>query len=251
MKKKYPDKYKLSKIIPQVKQGKDPLSTSSYRPISNLCTIGKLIETAFFDQVQLFKKNNIQTNPNQHGGRQGHSTTTCVVELLSSINKGIEDNKKVALLSIDLSAAYDLCDHSVLIQKFRIMKMGEDAVSWLTSFLSDRSQYVELNGSKSSPIQMKAKGAIQGGKSSGELFTIYIDDLPAQINNNKPETEKDDSNAQEFVDDVNVVVKAATEEELKIKLNLEYQALSRYLINHHMLVYEEKTQIMLINPQKS
>ena len=47
------------------------------------------------------------------------------------------------------------------------------------------------------------------------------------------------------------MVKAADEEKLKIKLNSEYQALSRYLINHKMVVNEEKTPIMLINPSKS
>ena len=47
----YPSIFKLTKIIPTLKQGKDPSHLSSYRPVSNISVVGKLIERAVMDQL--------------------------------------------------------------------------------------------------------------------------------------------------------------------------------------------------------
>ena len=123
------------------------MEAQSYRPVSNLCSIGKVIETAFFDQVKIFANQNRLINDRQHGGRAGHSTTTCMLELTNSIQEGLKNRQKVAVLAIDMTAAFDLCDHKVLAQKFRWNKMGNLAVSFLESFLKDRSFHTEIGNS--------------------------------------------------------------------------------------------------------
>ena len=246
----YPEMFKQTKIIPLAKAGKDPLDVKSYRPISNLCAIGKQLELAFFGQVTAFLTTTNQVNARHHGGRKGHSTTTCVVELLSSINEGINDKLKVGMIAVDMSAAFDLCNHGILLQKIRMLKLGDDALAWITSFLGDRYQFVEINGTRSELLKMGAQGVVQGGSSSCELFTIYINDLPNQINHQKTDLSKDDSNGQGYVDDFSIVAKAASEEALKVKMIEEYEAVSVYLENHLMVVNKEKTQVMFINPDK-
>ena len=77
----YPDRFKISKLIPLVKMKKDPLIAANYKPISNLSIIGKLYEEAMFDQTSKFIMASGQINKDQHGGRVSHSTTTCLVEL--------------------------------------------------------------------------------------------------------------------------------------------------------------------------
>ena len=74
--------------------------------------------------------------------------------------------------------------------------------------------------------------------------------MPAQINQKKSNNPKEDSTCEEFVDDASVVVKAKTENELMSKMVLEYEALSDYLTNHLMVVNKEKTQIMIMHPDK-
>ena len=49
---------------------------------------------------------------------------------------------------------------------------------------------------------------------------------------------------------MSVVAKAATEEALKLKMIKEYESLSQYLEDHLMVVNNDKTQIMFINPDK-
>ena len=91
---------------------------------------------------------------------------------------------------------------------------------------------------------------IQGGSSSGELFTIYVNDLPNQINDRKGIRKKEDSSGEEFVDGISVIAKAENEALLKVKMEKEYDATSQYLINHQMVVNKDKTQIMYIHPDK-
>ena len=123
--------------------GKDPKEAKSYRPVSNLCAIGKIIELAFFGQISKFLNSTKQINRNQHGGRKGHSTTTCVVELMSSITKGLNEKLKVGMVAVDLSAAFDLCDHQILLQKNILLKLRSQAVNSMKSFLEERYQFVK------------------------------------------------------------------------------------------------------------
>ena len=177
----YPSKFKVTKLIPQVKNGKDPLDASSYRPISNLCVLGKIFEELFFAQVTNFINETNQLNKDQHGGRSGHSTTTCLVELWEEAKKAVDRKEKVAILALDMSAAYDLCCHKILAQKCRLLKMGNEAVTWITHFLENRSQYVDLGGTCSAILRTGPNGVVQGGKSSGELFLYYMNQLPQQL----------------------------------------------------------------------
>ena len=121
----YPRIFKNTKIIPQLKPGKKTTLCESFRPVSNLCVIGKLLEKAVFGQIRRFITETNQINPDHHGGRSQHSTTTCIVEMMEKINEALEAKLKVALLAVDLSAAYDLCQHDIIIQKCRLLSMGK------------------------------------------------------------------------------------------------------------------------------
>ena len=105
----------------------------------------------------------------------------------------------------------------------------------------------QIGSSQLQVIKTGAKGVVQGGESSGELFTLYLNDLPGQVNEGKPATNVKHSQAEVYVDDVNVVTKATSDEALKQKLEQDYKALHSYLINHQMVVNTAKTQLMMIN----
>ena len=48
----------------------------------------------------------------------------------------LEEDKMVGVLFIDQPAAFDLCDHKILLQKLRLMGLDESALSWVGSYLS-------------------------------------------------------------------------------------------------------------------
>ena len=193
-------------------------------------------------------------NEDQHGGRKGHSTSTCILEILEEVNSANRAKLCTALLAVDLSAAYDLCDHKILIQKCRIMNMGKPTIKWLTDFLNARVQYVELNGETSEILSMGEQGVIQGSPSSGNLFTLYINQLPAQVKpklNTQQKKSKLDSCAKEYVDDLNTITKGKNMNMLKEKLVEDYYNLKVYLQNHRMIINPEKTKLMFTLPPKN
>ena len=171
----YPEVLKLTKIVPVQKEGKDPLLLNSYRPVCNISTIGKLLERAIMNQIQRHIDQYDLLNMNQHGGRKNHSTITCLGETLEESIKAHEGKLHTALVAVDLSAAYDLCDHQILLEQCRVhLNLDSGSLRWLGSFLSERSQIVQILGMRSTPPRSGQQGVVQGGPSSGLLFNIYV-----------------------------------------------------------------------------
>ena len=245
----YPDRFKLTKLIPLLKVGKDPLDKASYRPISNLCTMGKIFEKAFFNQTSKFINQSGLLNKDQHG-RTNHSTTTCLSELWEEAKKATNKKEKASILAIDMSAAYDLCNHDILVEKCRLLKVGKNATNWISNFLANRHQYVELGNSKSDILKTGPNGVVQGGKSSGELFLYYLNDLPLQLAKKIELTDKGNSVGKEFVDDISILSRATSIPKLIEQVQQDFSKIQTYLINHRMCINPSKTQFMVLLPPK-
>ena len=200
----FPSCLKVAKVIPMVKPGKDPLDQASFRPISNLSTLGKIIEKAGFTQIMNHINSQGLINNRQHGGRKGLSTNTCVLEVLNEVNKAKENKMLVGILAIDMSAAYDLVNHQILLQKLSIMGLASHTLLWVQDFLSKRQQCVDICGRMSDTIFTGEQGVVQGGASSGDLFLIYLNSIPECIP--RPGHSKPGVLASQYVDDVTLVV---------------------------------------------
>ena len=245
----FPDCLKVAKVIPLLKAGKDPLDRASYRPISNLSTIGKVLEKAGFNQILNHIKSKGLLNPRHHGGRKGYSTNTCVLEVLGGVHEAKEAKNLVGVLQIDMSSAYDLVSHKLILQQLRVkMGLATHSLKWVESFLFQRMQVIDLYGKTSRVRGTGPQGVVQGGASSGELFTIYLNDipncdpLPGQV---KPGVE-----ASQFVDDINLVVQAKTKAQLKSALQASYDQMERVLSDHRMVINGGKTQLMIVTKRK-
>ena len=79
----------------------------------------------------------------QSAYRMGHSTETALTRIHNDILLAIDDNSCVILVLLDLSAAFDTVDHDILLGRLehRFGITGK-ALSWLTSYLTDRTQFV-------------------------------------------------------------------------------------------------------------
>ena len=159
-------------------------------------------------------KNNLM-NKDQHGGWSLHSTSTCLGEILEDARGALEAKLHVAMMAIDLTAAYDLCDHGILKQRCRLLNLDIGTQNWLSSFLKEGSQLVEINGTRSPPLATGNIGVVQGGPSSGQLFNLYINSLPTVVNGGTVATLPHHSTHKQYVDDGSVVARGRTISELK------------------------------------
>ena len=83
---------------------------------------------------------------NQHGGHKGHSTATAMIQMYDQWMADMEEGKIIGITMYDQSAAFDVCDHLLLIEKLKLLGLDEKAVEWMQSYLSDRTQSVMVDG---------------------------------------------------------------------------------------------------------
>ena len=99
------------------KSNLDPDVLKNYRPVSNLHYISKLTEKVVAGQIEMHLENNNLLDPYQSGYRKHHSTETAVLNITNDILSKKDSHQATALVSIDLSAAFDLVDHDVLVKR--------------------------------------------------------------------------------------------------------------------------------------
>ena len=99
----FPTCWKMAKVVPILKPGKDPTSPKSYRPISLLSALSKLFERLILDRVQEHVLNNNILLPEQFGFRKGHSTAHQLYRVTNIIkrNKSVAKSTFMGLLDIE------------------------------------------------------------------------------------------------------------------------------------------------------
>jgi len=117
----------------------------------------------------------------QSGFRPGHSTETAVLRVLSDILQAVDCGDSAALILLDLSAAFDTVDHSILLQRLQTTFGIRDAAHrWFHSYLSGRYQYVRRGFVRSSVIKLIC-GVPRGSVLEPILFVLYTADLATSI----------------------------------------------------------------------
>ena len=81
----------------------------------------------------------------QSAYRMGHSTETALTRIHTDILLAIDDNSCVILVLLDVSAAFDTVDHDILLGRLEHhFGITGKALSWLMSYLTDRTQFVKV-----------------------------------------------------------------------------------------------------------
>ena len=128
-----------SKVIPLHKKG-CKLDRQNYRPVAILSPLSKILEKIIYEQLYgYFTRNKIFHN-NLHGYREHRSTQTALMTMYDRWVKAAASSQVSGVVLLDLSAAFDLVDPLLLIEKLRIYGIQEDFFSWIQSYLTDRHQ---------------------------------------------------------------------------------------------------------------
>lgn len=174
----FPESCKIAVVRPTIKDHTgDADDTKKYRPVSNLSFISKLIEKIVATQMNSHLDGEGLHCTAQSGYRPQHSCETLMTKMFDDILSSMEEKKTIALILLDLSAAFDTIDHTILLKKLRT-EYGFDGVvlSWFESYLSNRSFSVLIE------YQLSESGFLWFGVPQGSilgpiLFILYTKDL--------------------------------------------------------------------------
>ena len=132
-----------------------------YRPISILPVFSKFYEKVIYDRLISFINRHNLLCAHQYGFRSNYSTSMATTQLANQISTST-DKKEVSLgIFLDLSKAFDTVNHKILLQKLENYGIRRIALSWITSYLNNRKQFVQFNNVNSSENIMKC-GIPQG-----------------------------------------------------------------------------------------
>ena len=144
---------------------------------SNLIFISKLTEKVVASQLVDDVMRNDLDETFQSAYKQLHSTETALVRVNNDILVALDNHLSVILLLLDLSAAFDTVDHGILLDRlshrFGICGL---ALSSFKSYLSNRFQFVEIRGEKSSHQPLTC-GVPQGSVLGPILYLLYTSPL--------------------------------------------------------------------------
>ena len=233
----YPDMPKIARTIPIYKSG-DPEVPNNYRPISNLSTVNKVFEILTYNRLNDFIEKYGILSEMQYGFRKGKSTTLAILDLTNDFLDTFNKKSFTIALFLDLRKAFDTVDKYILIHKLSILGFRGVSNDFLDSYLSNRKQFVDLNGHTSGLLNV-VLGLPQGSNLGPLLFNVFINDITYIIEGKKIL----------FADDGVFYVTANTFEECIGKIIKLITELSEYLKNNRLIPNTEKTKLMLITPR--
>ena len=117
----------------------------------------------------------------QSAFRRHHSTEKAVTKVYSDILGAAEDGKLSLLILLDLSAVFDLVDHSILLKRLE-SAYGFDGLTleWFKNYLSDRSFSLRCSGTESDFVDSSV-GVPQRSVLGPLLFSLYTGDLERKV----------------------------------------------------------------------
>ncbi|KAL1446268.1 hypothetical protein WDU94_008929 [Cyamophila willieti] len=231
-----PTALKTSCITPLFKNKGPTDALGSYRPVGSMPVIEKVLEKHMNIQTQKYLQENNIIPEFQHGFQSGKSTMTLLQDFADQINTALDQRKAVVVLLLDLSFAFDTCDHQKLLGKFNDIGMSHPV--W-TNYFEQRKQVTRV-GNTISPELSVEQGLVQGGINSPTWFNVYTYDVKyVQII----------GSLKMFADDSCIIsihhdVKLAVANAQKDFINLQ-----KYFYNNQIYLNEKKTEALVLGFQ--
>ncbi|KAJ8714407.1 hypothetical protein PYW07_002632 [Mythimna separata] len=191
----FPNLWRRAMVRP-IPKTNDPATMKDLRPISILPCLSKVLERVVYSQViDYLEVNNILPDL-QSGFRKGRGTATALADVVGNILEARDRGEGSILVLLDFSRAFDAINTILLLSKLAYYGFDGDAVDWFKSYLTDRSQYVQIHREDGSPVSSPplhvTRGVPQGSILGPLLYILYSADVTRCLSNCKYHMYADD-----------------------------------------------------------
>lgn len=235
----FPKVWKLSKVIPILKANKPPECPTSYRPISLLSSVSKVLEKVIKKRLFDFTEDNDILPPQQFGFRPEHSTVHPLVRIKKFVKSDFNRSQSTGMVLLDIKAAFDSVWHEGLIYKLNLLNFPPQIIKIIRSFLSDRSFAVHICGTHSRIYSLSA-GCPQGSCLSPLLYNIYTSDFPTLIG----------CTASIFADDTAILCSGTLATDITNSLQVAFNTVVEFFNKWKILVNQSKTQAIFFTRKR-
>lgn len=243
----FPDKLKIAKVLPLYKKGSYN-AFDNYRPISLLPSISKVFEKIVFKQLYDYFLTKKLIYNSQYGFRALHSTELAALEMTDRVSQDLDKGELPLAIYLDLSKAFDTLDHEILLSKLRYYGINGTALSWFSSYLQNRSQYVYFDGINSSSRSIST-GVPQGSILGPLLFLIYMNDIAEATDKFHSVLYADDTTLTEPLSSFNLVIdnNQYDKQQMETNINVELDNVYKWLCVNKLSLNIPKTKFMIFH----
>ena len=223
----------LPKDWSTVKKGKKT-DKSNYRPVSLTPVPCKIMESIIKEKLLVHLESNQLLQDAQHGFTHGRSCLTNLLETLESWTNALDEGFGLDVIYLDYRKAFDSVLHKRMIAKLKTFGITGKTLTWLKSFLADRTMRVGIRGtfSHDDPV---TSGVPKGSVIGPLLFILYVNELPDWIKNE----------IKMFVDDTMILCKIKTVKDAE-SLQADLNDLMEWSRRWQMAFNSDKCKVMHI-----
>lgn len=239
----FPSTEKIAIVKPLLKTSKDPDQLSSYRPLYNTSMLAKILEKACLRQITKHLSNFEAIPRYQSAYRKFHSVETVINRIYNDLIVSKARGNCTMLVMLDLTAAFDTVNHSILLNDLKLLGIGGVVWKWFKSYLEDRKFTVEI-GNASSQIGNMETGVPQGTILAPILFSIYTIELYHVL-------QQFDVSCHFYADDTQLLITVNDEEEARRDFSLILDAILSWMSSRRLKLNTDKTECIMFGSRAS
>ena len=165
----------------------------------------------------------------------------CLPALNDIFIRGAENRELTAALLLDLSAAFDVVDHQILLQKLELYNFCPNSISWFRSYLEGRSQIVTVESRLSDPKPVGEQGVPQGSLLGPILFLVFYNDFPDV---------REEGHSVLYADDDTDTVSDCDADKLQEKIQREANLSTEWVKDNKLVCSGSKTKLLVVGTRE-
>ena len=207
--------------------------------------LSKITEKLALSQLTEYLHSNNLFPSTQSAYRPAHSTETALLRISNDLLQALDSGKVSLLTLLDLSSAFDTIDHQILLKRLsHSFGITDSALSWISSYLSNRTQTVTTNNHSSKPSVLEF-GVPQGSVLGPVLFLLYTKPISSVTHDHSV-------TSQSFADDTQLH-DACTLDTLQESIHNMQDCISdikTWMTTNKLKLNDDKTEVLLIHSQR-